>query len=900
MGVVKVVKVKPRRGSQGSSDVPLLPQQSDLSSNASTSAKQVTSSPPSRPTVRKPKIHDRVVGSGTGSAIVTMGSARPDFSQFLPADDGIADLPEAPRTELIFGAALPQPPQPSDPSDGETPSSNHRSPSSSAIPQPSPTPSPMASPPVSQACLPTRIVPSITATQPANRSPLGGDPGSAVPTQRSVPLPVQSTSEAAPAATTSVSPPRATVPLAALLGTSPDPVAATTPTLPVSPERTADRSSTSPPTDEMQKAAPQSTTTDVADSQLAAPQQPQGSSKGSSALGRAAGALGSSLRSIVSTSRRGTQRADADPASPEQLRRLAGLTREAHVKLRDIRLRDEQFGERLTERQLAGVFGSLSQWVDALLPIAALPAAAAFGELLPEHGSPHRGSGVDADVQRELQELRGPVAELVEFYLALRLRHPGTVARCLSGPECTNQASGESDSRNGNSLRRPDDDVAAALLIFLRDCGLLCAPWVDPAALAGAANAIGEKMDNWLCTAYLLDATVDHPRLPLPRGYLPHPASATHAHLVSHLWRPLTGQERDAVSATPDAIPSRLIALDADTVGTLQDGGGLCNVLWYLPYLFAVGTAKAMHLCVALYPQVGWKNVRGATSRGVQRAAHEALQMPWDHNREALLQDLYLDYLMILSQTHRDVCKAQPFVAQYLSVLLHSIALIPIHRRRQEAGSAAAAAGPPRVSDQPFDSSTLLEEKKLRRREDIIRDIIANPGVFTYDAEEVAALFMKHSYFQGLLLLRREKQYITTLLQRNQLNLLFEYFQNQGREREEDWREVLHAVYAMKREQERQQRQRRGENGSAQHQSAASAASNASGLAGPLERVAYIMCVCLGATRSMELLSAELNRELQYDAVLQNIHKKFAIIAHGQSGAPCASPRHTGGMAHLH
>eukprot|EP00662_Eupelagonemidae_sp_cell21_P002809 gene2809-10482_t len=155
---------------------------------------------------------------------------------------------------------------------------------------------------------------------------------------------------------------------------------------------------------------------------------------------------------------------------------------------------------RLTERQLAGVFGALCRWADALLPLTPLPAAAAFDA--DGGGGGVVAAGVDDALLGELRELRAPVAALAEFYLDLRLQHPGAVARCLSGPDPPPRAGGG----DGGSLRRPDDEVAAALLVFLRDRGLLAEPFVGLSALAAAANAVGEKTDNWLCSAYLLDA----------------------------------------------------------------------------------------------------------------------------------------------------------------------------------------------------------------------------------------------------------------------------------------------------------------------------------------------------------------------------------------------------------
>eukprot|EP01062_Namystynia_karyoxenos_P040828 TRINITY_DN2971_c0_g1_i1.p1 TRINITY_DN2971_c0_g1~~TRINITY_DN2971_c0_g1_i1.p1 ORF type:complete len:1429 (+),score=439.81 TRINITY_DN2971_c0_g1_i1:80-4366(+) len=757
---------------------------------------------------------------GRSSAMLVSSSARPDFSQFLP-DTNVA-LPEPQRVSLHCpsppppAAELPMPPQP--PPDQESARTPPRtSPPPGAAEQPPP-PSPRTA---AALCArvggaPPRGIPAV----PPPRRPDRGGAGAAPP----------------PDATAAAGPPRASssgsprddspVPLEELLGSSPLEEAGAAPAVRKQPP-TPNSSSMPPPP----RGRRGSLDEHSASSSPAAPARPAPSSP----------------EAVLSPPCRPSAGSHASQVTAERVERFLSLTRDAHVKYRDIRFRQQQFGERQTERQLAVVFASLSVWADALLPIASEP------ELLQTPG----GSEQDA--------LRKQVAELTEFYLTTRLGHPNVRPRCLAGHLDADPAAAAAAVDPAGSLRRTDDDVAAQLLVFLRGRELLRRELVDTEAIVECCNTLGAATDNYLCAVYALDAIIPEPRLPLPRGYMPHPQTASApAHLVEHLWRPVSARLRASLA---QGIDSDLLRHDPDAVEGVRTRGRLSEALWYLPYLFSVATAKALHLCVSLYPKVGWKNVRMATGRGVQRAAHDALHMDFDAERELLFQDLYLDYLMTLSQTHSAVCKSQGFVTQYLAVLLHSIALLPVHHRRQQAIAAGGALQtPPGTPKGPDDH---LQSKKLRRREDIITEIISNPGTYTYDAEEVAELFTKHAYYRGLLLLGRERQYIRTLLARNQLNLLFHYFQHEGRDREADWEFLLKQVYAMKREQDRAKR--RGD--SAQPTEAVP------GVAGPLERVAYIMCVVLGARHAMDIIRQQLPEELEYDSVLQDVHKKLAILA---------------------
>eukprot|EP00756_Hemistasia_phaeocysticola_P004231 Hpha_TRINITY_DN12702_c0_g1::TRINITY_DN12702_c0_g1_i1::g.114232::m.114232 len=574
-------------------------------------------------------------------------------------------------------------------------------------------------------------------------------------------------------------------------------------------------------------------------------------------------------------------------AELETVQRLTVLTREAHVKLRDIRLREQSFGERMTDRQLSSVFATLTLWLDALLPVIGMPVATlrgrsstasdleemVFGKAAaPEPLSP---GGKDA--------LRIQTAELVEFYLSLRLRSPATVARCINGwgPD----VDGSAAPPPGSSARRSDEEIAGLLLVFLNRRGLFTSPPIDLPALASCCNSLGNACENYFCTVLTLDRTLPSPRLPLPRGYMPHPQGTPNAEMIAHLWQPLPAAMRKRLEQPTD---KGLLTLDSGVVGILRDSGSIVEVLWYLPYLFAVGTAKALHLSVALFPRVGWKNVRMATNRAVQRAAHEALGMGFDTEREMLLHDLYLDYLMTLAQSHAGVCKNSDFVAQYVSVLLRSISSIPAHARRESAIAAGGALQTPGAA--PKAPEEHLQERRLKRRERIVEDIVSNPAVFTYDAEELASLFVQHAYYRGLLLLGREHEYIRVLLERNQLNLLFHYFQTQGRGREDDWVYAIKQVYSMKRASDKaarirgeQQSDNSPRSDSRSEMSGTSGASTTSrtDMPGPVEKITYIMCVCLGPLRSMELLQTHLRREVEYDKQVRDMYKKLAILAQG-------------------
>eukprot|EP00755_Sulcionema_specki_P024092 Sspe_Gene.80446::Locus_50808_Transcript_1_1_Confidence_1.000_Length_4283::g.80446::m.80446 len=543
----------------------------------------------------------------------------------------------------------------------------------------------------------------------------------------------------------------------------------------------------------------------------------------------------------------------------QQLQLYSSLTNEMHVKYRDFCLQ-QQFGERMSSAQLAAIFAPLTTWIDALLPMV----NTTF--LLTTYESTTNGRSTLTPTDRET--LKKKTAVLLEFYISLRLLHPNLVLRCLSG-----SSPSPAPMTSSCSLNTSDDKIAMVILVFMQQRNLLALRDVNQEQLVTCCNSLGMASDNYLALSFLLDSILPSPRLPLPRGYLPHPSGASHSHHVNHLWQPLLSAVRCNLTTGIDAD---ILQHSPRAVDEVRSRPNLAVILWFLPYLFAVGTVKAQNLAVTLYPNLGWKNVRMATSRTVQRATHEVLDMEWDSERESLFQDMYLDYLLMLSQTHKEVGKNQSFVLQYLSVLLHTISSMPIYRIRQHALSQGTT-----MSDPPsVPPEERLQERKLRRLEGLVKEIVSNPQTFTYDTNEVSSLFIRLGFYDGLLMLGRNTLFIQTLLQRDQLNLLFEYFRNAGKDSESDWAFLLRTVYKMKNDLEA------GVVKSDEFEEMS--------VAGPLHRAVYIACVSVGATKTMELISTHLGTELRYETELQDLYKKLGIIAASESPilGPADPPRY--------
>eukprot|EP01065_Artemidia_motanka_P023463 TRINITY_DN28056_c0_g1_i1.p1 TRINITY_DN28056_c0_g1~~TRINITY_DN28056_c0_g1_i1.p1 ORF type:complete len:1402 (+),score=299.58 TRINITY_DN28056_c0_g1_i1:177-4382(+) len=759
-------------------------------------------SPPTRlrrePSGRKPRATSRAV------PVVDLGPGDPpvDFDQYLPDADFADDLPAPPRIALRYGDSTDLPP---------------------TVPLP-------LSPPLEPTPAPKVVRETLLTTSPPSASPTGS------------PQPSSPHSRASPSLASGLCPQSA--PLSATL----EPQG--TDSAVVSVSHKSEASATSPPRPLQ----------DVEALPLPADQEQPSPTPAPGEPGQQAEASPQPAAGVESpTSERSSWE------SRERTDRLRALTRDAHVKLRDVRLRERfEQGGRMTDRQLTSVFATLTVWLDSLLPmVSSLPTRRGR-----RGGSPPEPTD-DNVFGRVVEMVSSPsdrghfettISELSEFYLSIRLRSQSIVARCLSA--WRSDVDGFAAPSANSSLRRSDEDVTAALLMFLQRRGLLVSPPLDLNLLTSCCNTLGNSTDNYFSAVFMLANTIPSPRLPLPRGYMPHPQGAALCPLIQNLWQPLSADHREELKV--QGISAKLLALDADVIAEVKERGELSEILWYLPYLFTVCTAKAQHLCASMYPKIHWKNVRMATSRGVQRAAHEALDVAFDSERESLFQDLYLDYLLILSQTP-SVCKTQSFVSQYIAVLLRSIALIPAHRRRQQSlaeGDVSTPRGSPRGAEDH------LQDRKLRRREGIIADIVLNPSIYSYDAEEVAELFTEHAWYKGLLLLGRTEQYIRTLLERNLLYPLFLYFQGDGAKRDADWVYLLRTVYGMKRMQDKAVR--RGE---------ALVGSAPSGMPGPLEKAGYIMCVCLGPQRSMDLLSSQLRRELEYDPQLKDMYEKLSILA---------------------
>eukprot|EP00995_Heteronema_vittatum_P008578 NODE_379_length_1418_cov_245.453616_g279_i0.p1 GENE.NODE_379_length_1418_cov_245.453616_g279_i0~~NODE_379_length_1418_cov_245.453616_g279_i0.p1 ORF type:complete len:408 (-),score=80.12 NODE_379_length_1418_cov_245.453616_g279_i0:162-1385(-) len=237
---------------------------------------------------------------------------------------------------------------------------------------------------------------------------------------------------------------------------------------------------------------------------------------------------------------------------------------------------------------------------------------------------------------------------------------------------------------------------------------------------------------------------------------------------------------------------------ELEALNVVKRMGRITVSLWYLPYLLSIAPTATINFCVQEYPSIGWRNVQTAAAPALQQFTHRLLTLAIDYDRLQYFSDLYLDYLLMLTQRKSQVCQDSAFVAHYIKVLLYS-ALTTLGPLDVVCGSSSAlpddapsssknppsgGATPPnhipsylsfgiledrgatttakptmatesggRVQINPENAELATQHLKVKRMETKIKDIIDHKHVYNYSTEELRTIFIEQRYFKGLLLL---------------------------------------------------------------------------------------------------------------------------------------------------
>eukprot|EP01064_Diplonema_japonicum_P002250 TRINITY_DN11436_c0_g2_i1.p1 TRINITY_DN11436_c0_g2~~TRINITY_DN11436_c0_g2_i1.p1 ORF type:complete len:1375 (+),score=315.32 TRINITY_DN11436_c0_g2_i1:60-4127(+) len=520
----------------------------------------------------------------------------------------------------------------------------------------------------------------------------------------------------------------------------------------------------------------------------------------------------------------------------DELKSFIDTTDQVHIVIRDYKL--QTAFDSMASAQRLRAFTAVTDWVDHVLTI--------LDTDLLLQGTPSNNRGTIAS-PTERGSLQNKMAVLIDAYIAFR-SNSSLVYR------------GREMRPDSEALGCTDDNVVVRLLHFMKKRGLFKEISCDELT-ANCAN-LGSNSGNYVSVAYLLQCIIPGDKLQLLKGYLPHPQTQF-SNLIADLWSPvkeLDLQEMKKSSGVNGAILRR----DLNMVQKLEansDKSFLSLVIYYLPYLFAAGSDQAMKaqkLVVKCFPKISWKIVRAAISRNVQEEAHRVLGITWDTNQHWIeYQELYLDYCRFLAEEYPELCRNDAFVGQYINVLVHTITTLPVyqayHNSVEEGGSPASPRGGSTAIVQQRDMQSI----KLRRLERVLKKIICDTKAYTYNPEEVRSIFIRKKYYSGLLILGKQTPQLMSniymqLLQCDQGETLLNYFRDEVGDDEKEWMSLIKTGALLKAEQKGTQQ----------------------GGAGPLDYVSYLMCVCLGPKRTMELLSKHLGSEVEYE----DFYKKLAIL----------------------
>ncbi|KAJ9450513.1 hypothetical protein DIPPA_12753 [Diplonema papillatum] len=538
--------------------------------------------------------------------------------------------------------------------------------------------------------------------------------------------------------------------------------------------------------------------------------------------------------------------------SEAQMKSLLANTDKAHVALRDYELQQAYETGQLSHRKLQ-VFCAVGDWADELVALLDTDL------LLHGHGS-YRDRGT-LMTPTDRVSLRKKIAILLTAYIGFR----GTPSLVYRAKEARPQSA---------SLCLSDETVVVRMLHFMKKRRLLAE--VPQNDLVCNCAALGTSTSNYIAIAYLLQCVVPPPRLPLPRGYLPHPASSQYTALVFDLWRPVEDDEV-ADLKTQGGVNGAILRRDLDVVQQLErvSAAPLASIIYYLPYLFAAGSdqaLKAQKLAVKYYPKISWKIVRSAISRGVQEETHRVLGLPWNKEENWIeYQELYLDYCRFLAEEFPEICKVEAFVVQYLNVLVHTITTLPVYQKAHQ--SVEGASADVLASPREFREGRDLQLNKLRRLERVLKKIMTDTRTYSYNPEEVRSIFIRQKYFSGLLILGKQTPQLMgncymQLLQFGQVDTLLTYFKEEVKNDEREWVTLIKTGHRLSNEEKK-------------------AVSGEEHVVGPLERVSYLMTVCLGPQRTMQLLQ----RHLGDDVLYEDFYKKLEILCGVSPSVPSRSAR---------
>ena len=406
--------------------------------------------------------------------------------------------------------------------------------------------------------------------------------------------------------------------------------------------------------------------------------------------------------------------------SDQDLQNFTDLTDKAHVAIRDYELQ-LSFGSTTELGPQLRAFAAVSEWVHALIGyLDTNLLLTSYGE-----GNPDEVFNSTLDSKTTTSTLREKLASLLSMYFRL---HSNSVVVLRFAEAYPDKA----------TLSSQGEEVMVKLLHFMHKRELLKDMKGSLNQLTVHCASVGSATGNFIALTYLLQCILPEPRLPLPRGYLVHPATCSFTEHVSAMWRPLS-HENLAVLKGRRCVDSLILRRDIQAVQEIEGQGHLrvAYLLYYLPYLFACGldcAMKAQKLAVKSYPSLGYVIVRAAASRIVQEGSHEMLGMPWKGSHE--YSELYLDYCRYLAEEHKDVCRGSDFMDQFITVLVYTITKCNVAKYPtaldRSLNRTVTGKAPPR--------DVMAQQKYKKRLESLLAGILSDTATYYYTPDEVCVV----------------------------------------------------------------------------------------------------------------------------------------------------------------